>query len=61
MGSTVQVSHQHNIWIKAEHPVRHLVAFLSMEQDKLREILWLIASAREEINTVDTLTRAVFI
>lgn len=49
MGSAVQVSHQHGIWIVAEHPERHLVAFLSMEQDELTEILWLIACARVEI------------
>lgn len=59
MGSAVQVSHQHNIWIMAEHPERLLVAFLSVEQDKLTEILWLIACAREEINPVDTLTGVV--
>ncbi|NXS00643.1 GRP3 protein, partial [Oxylabes madagascariensis] len=48
---------KHDIGIMAEHPERHLVAFLSMEQDELTEMLWLIACAREEINTVDTLTR----
>lgn len=37
------------------------VAFLSMEQDKLTEIPWLITCAREEIDTVDTMTRVVFI